>query len=147
MELGGRHFREIRLFELNLVVKADEMICTIQKFFDVQGGEVTIVMQLFQTMLNEFDFFSIIDLHDLLVVDLALDLLDTIHVGNLLLVNPVWIVRDQSSYNESESKEDVLDNEHGDDQSRPGPLTPRAEPSQLLRGENHQEGRVHDTEG
>ena len=87
---------------MNLVVKADEVICTIQKFSDVQGGEVTIVMQLFQTMLNEFDFFSIIDLHDLLVVNLALDLLDTIHVGNLLLFDPVWIVRDQSSYNESE---------------------------------------------
>ena len=54
------------------------MIGAGEELPDVQCGQVAVVVQLAEAKLNELDLPALVDLDDRLVIDLALDLLDTV---------------------------------------------------------------------
>lgn len=113
----------------------------------MQGGQVAVVMQLAETFLDKLDLLTFVDFYDRLVVDLVLNLLDSVLIGKGLLLDPVRVVGDKRRNYEAEGEHDVLNDEDSNNELGPCPVAIWAEPGELFRCEDDKKRRVDYAKG
>ena len=102
----------------------------------MQRRQISIMVQQIKAMLNKFDLFTVVYLHDVFVVDFVFDLFDPIHTGNLFVLDPLGEIGDERSNDKSEGKQNILNYKDCYDESGPWPVAIRAKFDKFFRGEN-----------
>ena len=109
----------LSVLQRNLVVHLNKLVGAFKKLLDMERGEISVVVKVFQDLLDKLNIVTGNRLDDRFLSDLVFDLLDTVLIGEHLLLNPVWVVRNDSSQQVSEDDQEVLNDKDCDDELRP----------------------------